>query len=98
MSQWQPPSQVTIRFLEDVVRSMKNADEHLMTIFSAALDCRTAEERQVYLDNACGDTTPLRERVEALLRAHIRSVNFLGEPPKDQTITAAFTPASQPGT
>ncbi len=77
---------------------MKNANEHLMTIFSAALDCATAEERQVYLDKACGDTTPLRERVEALLRAHIRSVNFLGEPPNDQTITAAFTPASQPGT
>jgi eukaryotic-like serine/threonine-protein kinase len=98
MSQWQPQSQVTIRFPEDVVRSMKNANEHLMTIFSAALDCATAEERQVYLDKACGDATPLRERVEALLRAHIRSVNFLGEPPNDQTVTAAFTPASQPGT
>ena len=76
---------------------MKNADEHLMTIFSGALECETAKKRVDYLERACSDTPGLRERVDALLRAHERSVNFLGETPNDQTITAAFTPASLPG-
>jgi len=76
---------------------MKNADEHLMTIFSAALDCQSGKERDAYLDKACADSSVLRERVEALLRAHNRSVNFLKEISNDQTITAAFPPASLPG-
>ena len=76
---------------------MQNDQDHLMTIFSAALDCQSAPERDAYLDMACADSPALRERVQALLRAHERSVNFLGETPNDQTITAAFTPASLPG-
>lgn len=76
---------------------MNDADANLMTIFSAALECETAKKRVEYLERACSDTPGLRERVDALLRAHERSVNFLGETPNDQTITAAFTPASQPG-
>jgi len=79
---------------------MNNVEEHLMTIFSAALECETAKKRVDYLERACSDTPGLRERVDALLRAHERSVNFLGETPNDQTITAAtaaFTPASLPG-
>lgn len=76
---------------------MQNDQDHLMTIFSAALDCQSAPECDAYLEKACADSPALRERVEALLRAHHRSVNFLGTPRTDQTITAAFTPASLPG-
>ena len=76
---------------------MKNADEHLMTVFSAALDCRTATARAECLERACSYMPGLRERVEALLRAHDRSVNFLETPPNDQTTPAAFAPASLPG-
>lgn len=76
---------------------MKNADEHLMTVFSAALDCETAVERDIYLDKVCSDSPALRERVEALLRAHHRSVNFLQEAPSEPAITAAFASASLPG-
>jgi eukaryotic-like serine/threonine-protein kinase len=77
---------------------MKNADEQLMTIFSAALDCETTAAREALLDKACDDSPALRERVEALLRAHNRSVNFLKEPPIDPAITAALKSASLPGT
>ncbi len=35
--------------------------------------------------------------LDALLRAHDRSVHFFGENPNDQTIIVAFTPASLPG-
>src|SRR6478735_6207236 len=76
---------------------MKNPDEQLMTIFSAALDCGTNAARDVYLDKACSASPELRERVDALLRAHNRSVDFLREPRQEQAVTAAFKPASLPG-
>ena len=57
---------------------MNDAEEHLMTVFSAALDCGSADERQAYLDRACAGDPALRERVEALLRAHGRGGDFLG--------------------
>ncbi len=76
---------------------MKNADEQLMTIFSAALECETTAARESLLDKACDDSPALRERVEALLRAHHRSVSFLKEPPMDPAITAALKSASLPG-
>jgi tRNA A-37 threonylcarbamoyl transferase component Bud32 len=76
---------------------MPNDQDHLMTIFSAALDRQSAPERDAYLNVACADSLALRERVEALLRAHYRSVNFLGTPRNDQTITAAFTPTTRAG-
>lgn len=76
---------------------MKNADEHLMTIFTTALDHRTANERAEYLERACDGVPGLRERVEALLRAHHRSVNFLGESSNDRTIVP-FAPALKSGT
>jgi eukaryotic-like serine/threonine-protein kinase len=72
---------------------MKTADKQLMTIFSAAVDCETTAAREALLDKACEDSPALRERVEALLRAHNRSVNFLREPPNDPAITAGLTPA-----
>jgi serine/threonine-protein kinase len=75
---------------------VNDADEHLMTVFTAALDCRTAVERAAYLDRACANTPGLRDRVEALLRAHHRGGNFLGTPPDDRTVTASFEPPAAP--
>jgi serine/threonine protein kinase/tetratricopeptide (TPR) repeat protein len=57
---------------------MNDAEAHLMTVFSTALDCGSAEERAAYLDRACAGDPALRERVEALLRAHGRGGDFLG--------------------
>jgi serine/threonine-protein kinase len=74
-----------------------DADEHLMTVFSAALDCATAEQRAAYLDHACAGEPKLRQRVEALLRAHARSGNFLGEPAAANQVTATFSPAAAAG-
>ena len=76
---------------------MNHADEHLMTVFSAALDCRTPEERAAYLDRACAESPALRGRVEALLRAHNRGGHFLGAPPGDPAATASFRPPAAPG-
>jgi serine/threonine-protein kinase len=76
---------------------MNDADEQLMSVFSAALDRGTAEERAAYLDRVCSGTTGLRERVEALLRAHQRGGNFLGGPAVRPTPRATFAPASVRG-
>src|SRR5689334_4084885 len=75
--------------------AVNDVDEHLMTVFTAALDCGTAEERTACLERACAGKPGLRERVEALLRAHYRGGNFLGEAPPDQTAT--FVSAPGPG-
>jgi serine/threonine protein kinase len=50
------------------------------TIFNAALAFNAAE-RPAYLAGACGDNLALRQRVEALLRAHAASPRFLPEQP-----------------
>src|SRR4051812_47297018 len=76
---------------------MTDADEHLMTVFSAALDRETAGERAAYLDLACVGNPGLRERVEALLRAHARSGPFLGVAPTDPAAMPTFEPAPVPG-
>lgn len=76
---------------------MNDADEHLMSVFTAALDRGTAEERAAYLDRACSGTPGLRERVEALLRAHNRGGNFLGGPAAHPTTTTAFAPGAVAG-
>lgn len=76
---------------------MNGADEHLMTVFSAALGYGTAEEREAYLDRVCASNLRLRERVEALIRAHARGGNFLGGSPDDPMMTATFAPASDVG-
>jgi serine/threonine-protein kinase len=76
---------------------MNDADQHLMTVFSAALNYGTDKEREAYLDRACAGTPGLRERVEALIRAHARAGNFLGGSPINPKTTTGFEAASVPG-
>ena len=60
---------------------MNDADPHLMTLFSAALDRGPGADRAAYLDQACGADPDLRGRVEALLRAHEGAGRFLEPSP-----------------
>ena len=73
---------------------MNDDQEHLMTVFSAALARGSTAERQAYLDQACADDPHLRQRVEALLRAHDRAGAFLGRVPGAAETTAAAEIAS----
>jgi serine/threonine protein kinase/tetratricopeptide (TPR) repeat protein len=57
--------------------AVNDADQHLLTIFSTALERETAAARAAYLDAACAGEPDLRARVEALLRAHERPGPFL---------------------
>ncbi len=65
------------------------------TIFSAAL-AYSAAERAAYLAGACGDNSVLRQRVEALLRAHDAPPGFLPEQPgAAANSTIVITPLSE---
>lgn len=50
------------------------------TIFAAALEKSTPDERAAYLDEACAGDAVLRQRLETLLRSHDADGNFLGKP------------------
>jgi hypothetical protein len=53
-------------------------------IFLAALEKDDPTERAAYLDQACGADTALRQRAEALLRAHETSPHFMDVPVVEQ--------------
>ena len=48
-------------------------------IFQGAIE-REPHERASFLDQACGDDSPLREKIEALLRSHDGAGSFLASP------------------
>ena len=55
----------------------------LEKLFSAALDKDPATDRSLFLAEACGGDTDLREQIEGLLEAHNRVGSFLDTPPVD---------------
>ena len=66
-------------------------------IFNAAL-AFTGTERVAYLSGACGSDAKLRERVEALLRAHEQAGGFLPEqaPTRARPSFSAVPPSGDP--
>src|SRR5262245_30276857 len=58
------------------------------TIFMAALEKSTPEQRAAFLDEACAGDTAMRERVEALLRSHEEGGGFLGQPVPERLAVA----------
>jgi serine/threonine protein kinase/tetratricopeptide (TPR) repeat protein len=66
------------------------------SIFFAALDKSTPDERAAYLDRACGSDPELRRRVERLLKAHPHVGEFLQAPAPDPAATADAPPGSEP--
>ncbi|WP_442512003.1 protein kinase domain-containing protein [Novipirellula sp. SH528] len=71
------------------------------SIFLEALDSSTPDQRNDYLDSACGDNAALRASVEALLAAHDRPSNPLDNPlgkglSEMPTITSIAPPPKSP--
>src|SRR3989454_12648838 len=69
-------------------------------IFEAALQHATREKRAAYLNEACGDDARLRERVEALLKAHDQAGEFLEQTPagvsaKTFVVTTGMVPVTE---
>src|SRR5262245_6071636 len=76
--------------------------QRVESVFAAALERASGPERAAYLDQACAGDPALRQRVEALLRAHAEAGPFL-EPPaaaaEAVTLGAEEAPAGPaPGT
>ncbi|HEV3079840.1 MAG TPA: protein kinase, partial [Gemmataceae bacterium] len=68
------------------------------SIFAAALEKATDEERAAYLGEACAGDDKLRRRVQALLRAHAEADDLL-DPSSSSVATADDAPiAERPGT
>src|SRR5687767_9915501 len=65
-------------------------------VFQVARRIERPEARRLYLDQVCGPDAGLRDRVDALLRAHDEEGSFLERPavpaPGPETVT--FSPAA----
>ncbi|HZY84742.1 MAG TPA: serine/threonine-protein kinase, partial [Gemmataceae bacterium] len=78
---------------------MRDAQPELRAIFCAALGRNSPSERADYLNEACHGQPELRQRVEALLKAHEEASGFLRGPSENQVITVGGSPAAErPGT
>ena len=56
-----------------------NNESSAPEIFERALQIKSPDERRVFLNGACGNNTPLRETIEALLASHVND-SFLEHP------------------
>jgi serine/threonine protein kinase/TPR repeat protein len=71
----------------------------LDSIFCAAIEIESSEQRASYLDQACADTPELRERLAKLLDAHFKAGAFLQPPASDLYATVEGSQLSDaPGT
>src|SRR5262249_39487614 len=66
------------------------------SIFFAALDKRSGEERASYLNAVCGDDAELRGHVERILTAHPRAAGFLN-PAAAEVAATIDEPSIRPG-
>jgi serine/threonine protein kinase len=64
-------------------------------IFIAALEKDDPAERAAYLDQACSDDRPLRQRIERLLKAHEPADSFLEHRPPGLGVTADDPPVAE---
>src|SRR4051812_9581075 len=56
---------------------MASETPSLDTVFCAAIDIASAEDRAAYIARACGDDNELQGRVGKLVAAHFQAGNFL---------------------
>src|SRR5262245_2770645 len=68
------------------------------SLFFAAIEITSVDERAAYLDRACRDDTQLRAEVEALLRAHHEPQRLLDAPEAVVPTVDEASHREQPGT
>ena len=74
-------------------------DPSVDSIFCAALEIDSPEERIAYLDGACAGDPQVRSRVEQLLDAHFKAGSFMVSPATDLLIPGELpTQVEGPGT
>src|SRR5262249_39662923 len=76
---------------------MEDASPEMLSIFAAAIERPTPEERAAFLDSACGANVELRRRIEALLKRHDQAGGFLRDRPEAKNPEATIDHASAEG-
>jgi WD40 repeat protein/serine/threonine protein kinase len=76
---------------------MKTFEQEVQSIFGWARECATESERKIFLDEACRGNAALRERVEALLRAHAEAGGFLDAAPDSDPTVKLPVSEEEPG-
>ncbi len=74
---------------------MNTRQPNVKKIFCAALEKKSAAQRNAYLDEACGGNSKLRAEVEELLRAHDTAGSFLKEPLSGVDVTFDDSPLTE---
>src|ERR1700746_3181283 len=65
---------------------MDEAKRSLRTIFNEALEIDEAGQRAAYLQQACGEDTALRRKLQDLIDAHVQAGGFFAAPEAPQTL------------
>lgn len=74
---------------------MTDKSPQLDSLFLAAIEIESAEQRATFLESACGTDPELRQQVERLLRSHQHAGSFLEQPPAEfgaTILTEPFNP------
>ena len=71
-----------------------NEKASLDTIFCAAIEIDSIEQREAYLNEACGEDDKLRRQLTRLIEAHFRGGTIIDSPPVEPGETA-FHPISE---
>jgi serine/threonine protein kinase len=69
---------------------MTEATKTLRAIFDEASEIEREEERQAYLERACGNDVVLRTKIERLLRSEARAGGFLADPKRPDPADAGL--------
>jgi serine/threonine protein kinase len=72
-----------------------NAGPNVDSIFCAAVEIESAQQRAAYLDQACGLDQQVRGRVEKLLEAHFQAGSFLHQPAAGLNGTVEVPPGQE---
>ena len=70
---------------------MENGNLNEESLFVAALELSTEDERNAFLDSACAGDSDMRQRIERLLGAHLKTLGILDQPaagPRWSDVTA----------
>jgi serine/threonine protein kinase/formylglycine-generating enzyme required for sulfatase activity len=78
-------------------RTVDSRPLNVDAIYLAALECASVEDRDAYLDAACGENTVLRRRVVQLLEASANLGSFLDSPAPELSLTVDHSPLAQVG-
>jgi len=74
---------------------MADKPKDIEAIYNAAIKKASEVERSAYLDGACGDDNVLRNRIEALFKAHEQAGDFLEVPEAGLGVTLGDSPLTE---